>query len=59
MTVVMPDLDRYAATVLGAYAVTLAALALLVGISWWRAARVRRDLAAAEARMRGRKDGAA
>ena len=48
----MPDLDRYAATVLGAYGVTLALLALLVGISWWRAARVARELARMEARMR-------
>ena len=32
----MPDLDRYAGTVLGAYGVTLAMLALLVAMSWWR-----------------------
>jgi heme exporter protein D len=55
----MPDLDRYAATVLGAYGVTLAILALLVALSWWRSARVRRALAEAEARTRRRTDGTA
>lgn len=53
----MPDLDRYAGTVLGAYGVTLAVLALLVGASWWRAVRVRRALAETEARTRRRTDG--
>ena len=48
----MPDLDRYAGTVLGAYGVTLALLALLVGLSWWRAVRVRRRLAVVESRHR-------
>ena len=54
----MPDLDRYAGTVLGAYLVTLALLALLVGLSVWRAARVKRQLARAEAGLRGRTDAA-
>ena len=54
----MPDLDRYAGTVLGAYGVTLALLALLVGLSWWRAVHVRRRLAEAEVRHR-RADGQA
>lgn len=53
----MPD-DRYAGAVLGAYAVTLVLLALLVGVSWWRAARVRRELANFEAGKRGRRTGA-
>lgn len=48
----MPDLGPYAGTVLGAYAVTLALLAVLVGLSLWRAARVARALAAAEAARR-------
>ena len=48
-----PDLGKYAVTVLGAYAVTLALLALLVGASWWRSAAVRRRLAEVEARRRG------
>jgi heme exporter protein D len=55
----MPDLDRYAATVLAAYGVTLAILALLVAWSWWRSVRVRRALAEAEALRHGRTDGAA
>ena len=55
----IPDLDRYAGTVLGAYGVTHAILALLVTWSWWRSVRVRRALAAAESRMRGRTDGQA
>jgi heme exporter protein D len=47
----MPDLDRYAGTVLGAYAVTLALIAGLVVVSLWRAASVRRELARIEAQM--------
>jgi heme exporter protein D len=54
----MPDLDRYAATVLGAYAVTLGLIALLVGLSWWRSVWVRRRLADIEHRQRRRPDGA-
>lgn len=49
----MPDLGSYAGTVLGAYAVTLALIAALVGLSAWRAARVAQALAKAEARRRG------
>ena len=54
----MPDLARYAGTVLAAYAVTLALLALIVALSWGRSVRVRRRLAEVEARM-GRGDGQA
>ena len=53
----MPDLDRYAATVFGAYGVTLVLLAALVAASWWRSARVRRDLARLESRQRRGRDG--
>ena len=53
----MPELDRYAGTVLGAYGVTLALLALLVAVSWWRSAWVRRRLGEVEARVRGREHG--
>lgn len=49
----IPDLGRYAGTVLSAYAVTLALLGLLVAATWWRSTRVRRRLAATEARLRG------
>ena len=41
----MPDLARYAGTVLGAYAVALALIALIVALSWGRSVRVRRRLA--------------
>jgi heme exporter protein D len=51
---VMPELGRYAATVLGAYGVTLGLLAALVAASWWRSAAVRRRLAAIEARRGAR-----
>lgn len=47
----MPDLGKYAATVLAAYGVSLLLLAVLIGLSLWRSARVRRALAAQEARM--------
>ena len=46
----IPDLGRYASTVLAAYGVTLGLLGLLVAASLWRSARVRRRLAALEAR---------
>lgn len=50
----IPDLDRYAGTVLGAYGMTIVLLALLVGASVARAARVKRALARAE---RNRREG--
>jgi heme exporter protein D len=49
----MPDLATHAGTVLGAYAVTLVLIALIVGLSWARAVRVRRRLAAIESRAGG------
>ncbi|WP_111430352.1 heme exporter protein CcmD [Rhodobacteraceae bacterium DSL-40] len=53
----MPDLGRYAGTVLGAYGATIALLAALVAVSLWRSARVRRALERAEAEIRGRSRG--
>lgn len=50
----MPDLGSYAATVLGAYGVTIALLGGLVAASLLRAGRVRRDLARLEAARGGR-----
>jgi len=50
----MPDLDRYAGTVLGAYGVTFALLGLLIVLSLRRAARVDRALSRVEAEA-GRK----
>ncbi len=55
----MPDLGPYAGPVFAAYGATLALLALIVALSWRRAARVRRDLAAVEARRKGAGDGRA
>ena len=46
----MPDLGKYAGVVLGSWAVSLALIALLIGLTLWRGARVRRQLAEAEAR---------
>ncbi len=43
-----PDLGKYAGVVLGAYAVALGLLGLLVLVSVLRAARVRRALARVE-----------
>ena len=48
----MPDLDRYAGTVLGAYGVTLVLLAVLVGLTLRRSREVRRRLARLEAERR-------
>jgi heme exporter protein D len=49
----MPDLGAYAAAVLSAYGISILLIAGLVGWSFLRAARVRRDLDAAEARRGG------
>ena len=46
----MPDLGRYAATVLGAYAVALLLLVALVALTLWQGARMKRALEAVEAR---------
>lgn len=47
----MPDLGKYTATVLSAYGVSLVLVAGLIAVSLWRSARVRKALAAQEARM--------
>lgn len=52
----IPDLGKYAGTVLSAYGVTLALLAVLVGASLWRGAKVKRALEAQE-RRNGRPNG--
>jgi heme exporter protein D len=52
----MPDLGKYADTVMAAYAVSIALLLVLVGWSLWKGAKVKRALEAQEARM-GRKNG--
>ncbi|MFN4171090.1 MAG: heme exporter protein CcmD [Pseudorhodobacter sp.] len=52
----IPDLGKYATAVLGSYAASLLLIAVLVGLSLWQGARVRRTLAEVEAR-RGAVDG--
>ncbi len=46
----IPDLGKYAGAVMGAYAVSIVLLVLLVAVSMWRGARVRRQLDEIEAR---------
>jgi len=52
----MPDLGKYAVTVLGSYGATIVLLAALIGASLWKSARVKRALKAQEARM-GQRNG--
>lgn len=52
----MPDMGKYAETVLSAYGASIALLILLVAISLWRGRRVRAELARVEARA-GRSNG--
>jgi heme exporter protein D len=47
----MPELGKYAFAVAGSYAATAVLIALLVALSLWQAGRVRRALAAVEARQ--------
>jgi heme exporter protein D len=49
----MPELGKYAGTVLSAYAVSLVLLAAIIGLSWWQSRRMKRQLDAAEARRNG------
>lgn len=51
----MPDLGKYAGTVLGAYGAGLALLVGLVLLTLWQGARVKQALEAVEAR--GKSDG--
>jgi heme exporter protein D len=46
----MPDLGKYAFAVLGSYAATALLIAVLVGLSLWQSARMKRALAEVEAR---------
>lgn len=47
----MPDLGKYADTVISAYIASILLLVLLVGISIWRGRRVRAEMAEIEGRM--------
>ncbi|NBZ87943.1 heme exporter protein CcmD [Rhodobacteraceae bacterium CYK-10] len=44
----MPDLGKYAFTVLAAYGASLGLIALLIGVSLWQGAKARRALEALE-----------
>lgn len=46
----IPDLGKYASTVLSAYAVTLALVVALVVWTWWQSRRAKARLAEIEAR---------
>ncbi len=48
----MPDLGKYAFTVLASFGVTLVLLAGLVVVTLWRGARVKRALGRQENRMK-------
>ena len=52
----MPELGKYATAVFSAWGLSLAALAVLIGLSWVQSRRARRNLEAAEARLRSRKE---
>ncbi len=49
----IPDLGKYAGTVLGAYGAALALLVALVALTLWQGARVKRALEEIEARAKG------
>ena len=55
----MPELGRYAGTVLSAYGATILLVGGLVLLSWRRSTRVKRALADVEARAKGAPDGRA
>jgi heme exporter protein D len=48
----MPDLGKYAATVLGAYGASLVLLVALVALTLWQGARMKRALDEVERRER-------
>lgn len=52
----MPELGKYAFTVLASYGVTAVVLAALIALTLWRGRAVRRDLAQAEGRIAGKRD---
>ncbi len=52
----MPELGKYAVSVLGSYLATALLIAALVGLTLWQSARMKRSLAEVEARQ-GKSDG--
>ena len=55
----MPELGKYAATVLSAYGVSILLLVVMAGWSLWRARAVRAALEGVEGRIRATRAGAA
>ncbi len=53
----MPDLGKYADTVLSAYAASIVLLVALVALTIWRGRRVRAEMSEIETRMGVRRDG--
>jgi heme exporter protein D len=53
----MPDLGPHTFWVLASYGVALGLIALIVAVTLWRAARIRRALRAVEDRQAGSRDG--
>ncbi|EAQ10455.1 MULTISPECIES: heme exporter protein CcmD [Maritimibacter] len=49
----MPDLGKYAGAILTSWAATILLVALVIAVSWWQSARVKKKLEAAEARRKG------
>lgn len=47
----MPDLGKYATSVLGSYAATILLVLALVALSIWQSRRIKRQLAEVEARQ--------
>lgn len=52
----MPELGKYAGAVLSSYAASITLIAVLVGVSLWQSAKVRRALREVEARQ-GKRNG--
>lgn len=48
----MPDMGKYAETVLAAYVVSLVLIVVLVGISLWRSSKVKKELQALEKKVK-------
>ena len=48
----IPDLGKYAEAVLSSYGITLTLIAVLIALSLWRSARVRRQLDEVESRRK-------
>ena len=52
----MPDLGKYADSVIGSYLITIGLILALIGVSLWQSRRAKAALAAVEARQLRRDD---